>query len=100
MHCEIKATASAGNDQIFRNPDSEGSGGRNMSNVAIVFIALGAVTASTILVLFYRRLHNQKEEIDFDDDDGIFSDTSGPPVLDMGPEKDMEGNELENVEII
>lgn len=71
-----------------------------MSGVAVFFIAFAAIVATTTLVLFYRRLRNQKEEIDFDDDVGGFQETPGPPVLDMGPEQDMEGNELENVEII
>jgi hypothetical protein len=71
-----------------------------MSGIAIFFITFAAVVATATLALFYRRLRNQKEEIDFDDDDGMFEGSEGPPVLDMGPEKDTEGNELENVEII
>ena len=96
-HCEIR---SAGSDEAVSNANNSSSGGKSgPSGVAIVFIVLGALAATVILALVHRRLSNQKEEIDFDED-GFFDDTSSPPVLDMGPEKDMEGNELENVEII
>jgi hypothetical protein len=96
-HCEIR---SAANDEVISNSNNYRSGGKSgPSGVAVFFIVSGALVATVILALAYRRLSNQKEEIDFDDD-GVFDDTTGPPVLDMGPEKDLEGNELENVEII
>lgn len=69
-----------------------------MSGVAIFFIVSAAIMATVILALFYRRFSNEKEEIYFDDID--FKDSLGPPNLDMGPEQDLDGNELENVEII
>jgi len=69
-----------------------------MSGVAIFFIVFAALAATVLLALVHRRLRNEKEEIDFDDCD--FKDSLGPPHLDMGPEKDLDGNELENVEII
>lgn len=71
-----------------------------MSGIAIFFIAFAAVVATAALIVVYARLRNQKEDIDFDDD--IFNDdnSEGEPELYMGPEKDLEGNELENVEIV
>ena len=73
-----------------------------MSGVAIFFIAFAAVGAPITLLLFYRRLRNQKEDIDFDDDGDFFQDSSSgeDPAIDLGPEKDIDENELENVEII
>jgi hypothetical protein len=98
QHCEIRSGV---NDEIVREPTShQSAGSAGMSGVAIFFLSFAAVFAPIILLLFYRRLRNKKEEIDFDDDDGFFEDTFDDPVINLGPEKDLDGNELENVEII
>lgn len=96
-HCETRI---ASNDEIIREPNSHQFGGSgSLSGVVIFFITFAALAAPTTLFLFYRRLRNQKEEIDFDDE-GFFEDTSEDPVIDLGPEKDLDWDELENVEII
>lgn len=96
-HCEIR---NAGNDEIIREPTSHQSGGSDgISGVAIFFIAFAALVASISLLILHRRLRNEKEEIDFDDD-GEFDDMNGDPVIDLGPERNLDGDELENVEII
>lgn len=73
-----------------------------MSGVAIFFITFASVIAPIILLIFYRRLQNQKEDIDFDDDGDFFQDSSSgeDAAIDLSPEKDIDENGLENVEII
>jgi hypothetical protein len=72
-----------------------------MSGVAIFFITFASVIAPIILLIFYRRL-NQKEDIDFDDDGDFSQDSSSgeDATIVMSPEKDIDENGLENVEII
>jgi hypothetical protein len=99
-HCEIR---SGHNDEIIRAPSSHQSGGpAGMSGVAIFFITFASVIAPIILLIFYRRLQNQKEDIDFDDDGDFFQDSSSgeDAAIDSSAEKDIDDNGLENVEII
>ena len=67
--------------------------------MAIVFIVLAVIMATVSVTLFYRRFRFWKEEPEVPVE-GPQRGQTVEPALNMGPPRDLDGNDLENMEII
>ena len=106
-HCEFSTAP------VEAITGSGGGGGKGSTGVVIFAVVFAAVIVVVVGAMMYHRRYVHGKEMDTLDikqtgtgssEDGSTVVDSpkegGAPVLDMGPEKDNEGNELQNVEII
>lgn len=85
---------------------TSGSESRSRAGTAIIYVVFSIVIVVLAGAIYYYRKSSLKSKDGADLDLKPATTTSSDdsqasgPVLDMGPEKDLDGNELENVEII
>ena len=112
-HCEYHknstTTAAKGNHGLFEssNQKSGRSGGAKFGIAITVFLCLGVIGAAYYVY--------QKRKLDVTDENTniapVYPDMEGSlalddqslragPIVDVGPEKDYDGNELKNVELL
>lgn len=106
-HCEVfgTSTEASTSGHNANNSESGGRGGKNVPAIVLSVLIVGAV-ASTIAFVYRWRWSKSGRDPNFVEK-AVFPATTGgepasntTPAVDVGPEKDLDGNELENVEII
>jgi hypothetical protein len=87
------------NSQSGTAPAPSPSGGGKKKGAIAFGVVVGVVVVVLAGVVFYRVRRNNIEHTGPAMGGGV-EKAVGAPVVDVGPEKDFDGNELENVEII
>jgi hypothetical protein len=95
-HCEARTETT---DEAVQDSNTSSEGSSGAPTVAIVFIVFAVVMSTVTAALFYRRFRFWKEKPEAPVEGPQFGHKA-EPVLDMGPPHDLDGNDLENVEII